>query len=164
MATPISNPNPETAAPKSSTTVNIDDTSELRRVFKQFDTNGDGKISASELGEVLKSMGTTYTREELLRVMEEVDTDKDGHIDVTEFAQLCRSSAAAASELRDAFDLYDQNGDGMISATELHQVLNRLGMKCKVDECLQMIKNVDSDSDGCVNFEEFQKMMAAKHQ
>ncbi|KAB5524674.1 hypothetical protein DKX38_022423 [Salix brachista] len=82
-------------------------------------------------------MGTTYTREELLRVMEEVDTDKDGHID---------------------------NGDGMISATELHQVLNRLGMKCKVDECLQMIKNVDSDGDGCVSFEEFQKMMAAKYQ
>ncbi|KAJ6687307.1 CALCIUM-BINDING PROTEIN CML27-RELATED, partial [Salix koriyanagi] len=119
MATPISNPNPETAAPKSSTAVNIDDTSELRRVFEQFDTN-------------------------------EVDTDKDGHIDVTEFAQLCRSSSssAAASEMRDAFDLYDQNGDGMISATELHQVLNRLGMKCKVDECLQMIKNVDSDGDG----------------
>ncbi|KAJ6309358.1 hypothetical protein OIU77_015162 [Salix suchowensis] len=131
MATPISNPNPET-----STSVNIDDTSELRRVFKQFDTN-------------------------------EVDTDKDGHIDVAEFAQLCRSSSSSsssASELRDAFDLYDQNGDGMISATELHQVLNRLGMKCKVDECLQMIKNVDSDGDGCVNFEEFQKMMAAKYQ
>ncbi|KAJ6687306.1 CALCIUM-BINDING PROTEIN CML27-RELATED [Salix koriyanagi] len=108
MATPISNPNPETAAPKSSTAVNIDDTSELRRVFEQFDTNGDGKISASELGEVLKSMGSTYTREELLRVMEEVDTDKDGHIDVTEFAQLCRSSSssAAASEMRDAFDLW----------------------------------------------------------
>jgi len=96
-------------------------------------------------------------------VMEDVDTDKDGYIDLAEFAKLCRSSsaAAAASELRDAFDLYDQNRDGMISAAELHQVLNRLGMKCKVDECFQMIKNVDSDGDGCVNFEEFQKMMAA---
>jgi calcium-binding protein CML len=82
---------------------------------------------------------------------------------LAEFAQLCRSpsTASAASELRDAFDLYDQNGDGLISTAELHQVLSRLGMKCKVGECVKMIKNVDSDGDGSVNFEEFQKMMAA---
>ncbi|KAJ6748997.1 CALCIUM-BINDING PROTEIN CML26-RELATED [Salix purpurea] len=95
--------------------------------------------------------------------MEDVDTNKDGHIDLGEFAQLCRSSstASAASELRDAFNLYDQNGDGLITTAELHKVLTRLGMTCKVDECVKMIKNVDSDGDGCVNFEEFQTMMAS---
>ncbi|KAJ4831668.1 putative calcium-binding protein cml27 [Turnera subulata] len=94
--------------------------------------------------------------------MEDIDTDKDGFVDLAEFTQLCRSSstAFAAAELRDAFDLYDQNKDGLISAAELHQVPNRLGIRCSVEECTKTIKNVDSDADGSVNFEEFEKKMA----
>lgn len=135
------------------------DEEQLRRVFLQFDTNGDGKISLSELGEVMKSMGSNHTSKELQRAMEDIDTDKDGFIDFAEFTLLCHYSSAT-SELRDAFDLYDQNKDGLISAVELHLVLNRLGMNCSVEECGNMIKNLDSDGDGSVNFQEFEKMMA----
>ncbi|CAI0436711.1 unnamed protein product [Linum tenue] len=133
---------------------------ELQKVFEKFDSNGDGKISLSELADVLRSMGTNYSPPDLQRVMEDIDADKDGFIDLEEFAQLCRSSSASAEELREAFDLYDENKDGRISGSELHQVLNRLGMKCSMEECSRMIKGVDSDGDGCVNFQEFEKMMA----
>ncbi|XP_022738545.1 probable calcium-binding protein CML27 [Durio zibethinus] len=137
---------------------------QLQKVFNQFDANKDGKISVTELGDVLKTMGSSYTEEELKRVMEDIDTDKDGFINLSEFCSLCRSSSdavTAASELRDAFDLYDQDKNGLISANELHLVLNRLGMKCLLDDCVKMITSVDSDGDGNVNFEEFQKMMSA---
>ncbi|KAK8627845.1 hypothetical protein V6N13_135443 [Hibiscus sabdariffa] len=109
-------------------------------------------------------MGSSYSEDELKRVLEDIDTDKDGFIDLSEFSALCRSSSdevTAALELRDAFDLYDQDKNGLISTKELHLVLNRLGMKCSVDDCARMIKSVDSDGDGNVNFEEFQKMMSA---
>ncbi|CAI0400482.1 unnamed protein product [Linum tenue] len=33
-------------------------------------------------------------------------------------------------------------------------------MKCSMEECARMIKGVDADGDGCVNFQEFEKMMA----
>ncbi|XWS37583.1 hypothetical protein CRYUN_Cryun19dG0057200 [Craigia yunnanensis] len=137
---------------------------QLQRVFNQFDANKDGKISVTELGDVMKALGSTYTEEELKRVMEDIDTDKDGFVNQYEFSSLCRSSSdaiTAASELRDAFDLYDQDKNGLISTNELHRVLNRLGMKCSVDDCVRMIKSVDSDGDGNVNFEEFEKMMGA---
>ncbi|XP_050215359.1 probable calcium-binding protein CML27 [Mercurialis annua] len=136
---------------------------ELQKVFNQFDANQDGKISLSELGGVLKAMGSPYTEAELERVMEDVDTDRDGFINLEEFSQICKpseSADAASSELRDAFDLYDQNKNGLISSGELHLVLNRLGMHCSVEDCVRMIKTVDSDGDGCVDFVEFQKMMA----
>lgn len=139
----------------------IDNPEEMQKIFNQFDANKDGKISLTELATVLKSMGSSYTEEELIRVMEELDTDKDGFISLSEFETLCCTSSGAASEaeLRDAFDLYDQDKNGLISAVELHLVLNRLGMRCSVDECVKMIKPVDADGDGNVNFEEFRTMM-----
>ncbi|XP_021292236.1 probable calcium-binding protein CML27 [Herrania umbratica] len=156
MTTPSPQPN--------TSSVYLENMDELQKVFNQFDANKDGKISVSELGDVLKAMGSSYTKEELERVMEDIDTDKDGFINLSEFSALCRSSSdavSAASELRDAFDLYDQDKNGLISANELHLVLNRLGMNCSVDDCVRMITSVDSDGDGNVNFEEFEKMMSA---
>jgi calcium-binding protein CML len=151
--------NPETAKPTPAT-VDMANPEELKKVFDQFDSNGDGKISVLELGGVFKAMGTSYTETELNRVLEEVDTDRDGYINLDEFSTLCRSSSSAA-EIRDAFDLYDQDKNGLISASELHQVLNRLGMSCSVEDCTRMIGPVDADGDGNVNFEEFQKMMTS---
>ena len=36
---------------------------------------------------------------------------------------------------------------------------NHLGLISSVEECKNMIKSVDSDDNGCVDFEEFKKMM-----
>ncbi|KAE8662266.1 putative calcium-binding protein CML26 [Hibiscus syriacus] len=137
---------------------------ELKRVFDQFDANKDGYISVTELRDVLIAMGSNYSEDELRRVMDDIDNDKDGYINFSEFSTFWTSSSdagTAVSELKEAFDMYDVNGNGLISATELHQVLNRLGMSFTVEDCVGMIKSVDSDNDGHVNFEEFKKMMSA---
>ncbi|ONI22314.1 hypothetical protein PRUPE_2G120900 [Prunus persica] len=42
------------------------------------DANGDGKISVSELGNVLKALGSSVSADELQRVMGDRDTDCDG--------------------------------------------------------------------------------------
>ncbi|KAK9994671.1 hypothetical protein SO802_024374 [Lithocarpus litseifolius] len=93
--------------------------------------------------------------------MDELDSDHDDFISLTKFAAFCRSNSelGEASELRNAFKLYSQDQNGLISASELHLVLNRLGMKCSVEDCHQMIRSVNSDGDGNVNFAEFQKMI-----
>ena len=146
--------NPESTNKPSSTDM------DLKKVFNQFDANGDGKISVSELGNVFKSMGTSYTEAELNQVLDDIDIDRDGFINMEEFAAICRSSSSA-TEVREAFDLYDQNKNGLISSSEIHKVLNRLGMTCSVEDCVRMIGRVDTDGDGNVNFEEFKKMMSS---
>ncbi|XP_054822138.1 calcium-binding allergen Ole e 8-like [Prosopis cineraria] len=160
-ATAVSSPG---SNPVSKPSMYLQDPEELQRVFKRFDANGDGKISINELDNVLRTLGSGVPPEELQRVMDDLDVDHDGFIDFTEFSQFCRSDTedGGASELRDAFNLYDHDKNGLISASELHMVLNRLGLKCTVEECRVMIKSVDSDGDGNVNFEEFKTMMTNK--
>ncbi|XP_076958044.1 putative calcium-binding protein CML23 [Bidens hawaiensis] len=141
-------------------------TNDFEKVFHKFDVNGDGKISISELGSILSALGSATPEDELKVVMNEIDTDKDGFIDLQEFIEFqkrgCNAADGAAvnKELREAFDMYDQDKNGKISANELHSVLKSLGEKCSLKDCKKMIKSVDVDGDGCVNFEEFKKMMS----
>ncbi|XP_027940850.1 probable calcium-binding protein CML23 [Vigna unguiculata] len=135
---------------------------EVRQIFNKFDKNGDGKISITELRDMLSTLGSKTTKEELKRMMEELDKNGDGFIDLKEFADFhCNDVGNDQSkELRDAFDLYDVDKNGLITAKELHDVLRKLGEKCSLSDCRRMISNVDADGDGSVNFEEFKKMMA----
>ncbi|XP_009596756.3 calcium-binding allergen Ole e 8-like [Nicotiana tomentosiformis] len=142
----------------------LQDMDEVQKVFKRFDTNGDGMISADELSGVINALGSDTSPDEVARMMDEIDTDRDGYINLDEFAEFCKGDVngvgdGGVNELREAFDLYDQDSNGLISAAELHQILIRLGESCSVQDCTKMISSVDADGDGYVNFDEFKKMM-----
>ncbi|KAE8713377.1 putative calcium-binding protein CML18 [Hibiscus syriacus] len=138
---------------------------EMRKVFNKFDQNGDGKISREELKSVLSALGSKPSSEEVDRIMWEMDKDGNGYVDLDEFIAFQGSnvngddSQCTNKELKDAFDMYDLDKNGLISVNELHAVLKRLGEKCSLSDCRRMISQVDKDGDGSVNFEEFKKMM-----
>ena len=104
---------------------------ELEQVFKKFDVIGDGKISASELGSIMGSLGHPATEEALKKMIVEVDTDGDGFIiDLDEFVELNTKGVdfdEAMENLKDAFSVYDMDGNGVISANELQKVMRSLG-------------------------------------
>ena len=135
---------------------------DVERVFNRFDKNGDGKISEEEFADVLRALGSDTSPDELKRIMSEIDTDGDGFIDLKEFADFHQATdgSGGVRELRDAFDLYDRDKNGLISASELLAVFKNLGEKVTLKDCSRMISSVDADGDGCVNFEEFKKMMS----
>ncbi|KAF5195076.1 Calcium-binding allergen ole e [Thalictrum thalictroides] len=73
----------------------LENMEEVKKVFNCFDSNGDGKISSTELGDVLCALGSYTTEQELKQMMEEIDKDGDGFIDLDEFAEFHRSSAGS---------------------------------------------------------------------
>jgi calmodulin len=65
-------------------------------------------------------------------------------------------------ELREAFKVFDKDGNGFISASELRSVMASLGEKLTDEEVEEMMREADADGDGQVNFEEFVRMMNSK--
>merc|ERR1712088_1267862 len=68
------------------------------------------------------------------------------------------------AECREAFALFDKDGDGTISTKELGTVMNSLGQKPTSAELEAMIKEIDTDGNGEIDFDEFLAMMAKKLQ
>ncbi|GLJ11735.1 hypothetical protein SUGI_0175760 [Cryptomeria japonica] len=139
---------------------------ELQKVFKKFDANNDGQISCSELRGLIASMGQKSSDDEVNVMMKEADTDGDGFINFDEFYEANTKGVNGnriKKDLESAFQMYDLDKSGNISAEELHKVLKSLGEVSSIQECRQMIKRVDKNADGCISFEEFMTMMSSPH-
>ena len=64
-------------------------------------------------------------------------------------------------EIREAFRVFDKDGNGFISAAELRHVMTNLGEKLTDEEVDEMIREADIDGDGQINFLEFAKVNTA---
>ena len=137
--------------------------SEFREAFRVFDKNDDGTISASELGTVMRSLGANPKEFELRDMIAEVDADKSGSVDFDEFLSLMakklKSNTDPEEELREAFDVFDRDGNGFISAEELRNALTNLGEKIPAEDVDEIMRKSDHNEDGMLSWEEFRKMM-----
>ena len=66
------------------------------------------------------------------------------------------------SEFKDAFSLFDRDGDGTITTVELGTVMRSLGQSVTEADLKDMIAEVDADGSGTLDFAEFLTMMARK--
>ncbi|KAM7261194.1 hypothetical protein ACFE04_026669 [Oxalis oulophora] len=129
-----------------------------------MDANGDGKITSMELSEVLLCLGYEKSKatKEAQNMVMQLDFNEDGFIDLDEFMDALKFDGKEEEDehLMDAFLIYDADKNGLISAKELRKVLINLGChECSLKDCRRMIKGVDQDGDGFVDFQEFQSMM-----
>merc|ERR1711935_231051 len=66
------------------------------------------------------------------------------------------------SDLKEAFSIFDIDGDGTITIIELREVMKSLGQNPTEKELKQMIRSVDADGNNEIDFDEFLILMSSK--
>ncbi|KAJ0453548.1 putative EF-hand domain pair protein CML [Helianthus annuus] len=177
----ISNPHPSASRSPSLNSVR------LRRIFDLFDTNHDELITVDELSRALILLGLDTNMNELDSVIKtfiqpgntgltfddfqalhkEIDDlffrldDNDDLSKPDEDEQDGDGDKHEEADMTEAFKVFDEDGDGYISAKELQTVLVKLGFAegNEIGRVEMMISSVDRNHDGLVDFTEFKDMM-----
>merc|ERR1719364_87925 len=142
-----------------------DQIEEFKEAFALFDKDGDGTITAEELGVVMRSLGRKPTKEELKSMIAECDDDGSGQIEFPEFLSLMASKLQdtdSVEEMRETFAVFDRDKSGSVSASELKHVMNNLGEQVTIEEVEEMIKEADADGDGELSFDDFLQFIQKK--
>lgn len=156
-------------------TLTESDLQQLKKLFTEIDADGNGHITVAELTAAVEKssaiaeqfststsgglglrngggVGTKFTPQELQRILEAADIDGDGTLSYNELVltTVQRKLSAKEERLWIAFSKIDLNRDGLLTIEELSSVLGE-----DVAEASQMIKSVDRNGDGSIDFDEF---------
>ena len=128
------------------------------RIFELFDTAGAGSISASDLGEAMRAAGATPAEQDIA----DLSVGKTSFT-LDDFKAACAANAAPEqSEVQEAFEVFDQNGNGYISLIELKNVLKNLGEGMDDATLDKVAKASEPDSEGQVNIRHFVDVLHMK--
>lgn len=127
-----------------------------------------GRIKKEKAKGVVEKLGLIQGEEEKARF--DLPPGEGGdEVAVEEVIGEMAEEAAAGKQselLREAFKIFDVDGDGFIDTVELKRVLQCLGLDkgWGIREIEKMVRVVDVNLDGKVDFGEFQLMMGVKCQ
>ncbi|GLJ38181.1 hypothetical protein SUGI_0777320 [Cryptomeria japonica] len=143
----------------------------LACMFRTLDEDGDGRVSSDEIVRFLERLSLEIPKEEVELAVRSVSACGDEFLTAIEFDEFYRILFSNEEEVDivkdeekaicEAFNVFDQNGDGFISATDLADVLSRLGFVEGKDVscCESMIESVDYNGDGFVDIHEFRHLI-----
>ena len=144
--------------------LNESEINHLKKTFEAFNLQKDGQISYEELKKGLMSLNCQkITDKELSDLFNSIDVDKNGKIDYTEFLAATMETQMYLKEekLYEAFSNFDLDGRGRITKEELMSVLK--AESNQEGEIENIIKSVDKNGEGSINYQEFLDMMGMKN-
>ena len=129
---------------------------EVQEAFSLADKNGTGSIQMKEVGMVVRALGMNPSDEELQDMLH---GRGDGvHLNYQEFLDIVgnrMNEVDNEDELREAFAVFDRDGQGFIRAAELRHMMTNLGEKLSDQEVDDMIREAGIDNDGQFRYQEF---------
>lgn len=156
---------PEFSLIAEATGLDVDQLEGLKKGFDGFDKEGNGTISQATIGMILRSLGVKTEKDELDGTSGEVDEGGTGKFN---FGQFCTVAAKfmigddeeqMREELKEAFRIYDKEGNGYITTNILKEILREIDATLTEDDLDGIINEVDEDGSGTLDFDEFQEMM-----
>ena len=116
----------------------------LKETFSLLDKDGDGCITARELGVYLRSLGQNPTEAELQDMIDEIDADGNGAVDFAEFlsAAACEAEEEELAE-KEAYPESNKDGDDSSSAAQLRTYIASWDEKAPEEELDEVFQKED---------------------
>mmetsp|Transcript_12864 Transcript_12864/g.19536 ORF Transcript_12864/g.19536 Transcript_12864/m.19536 type:complete len:156 (-) Transcript_12864:250-717(-) len=136
---------------------------EVKECFDLFDRTGAGKIPVDMLGKIIRSVGQTPSNAEVQDYVKEIDSDGTGTFDYASLVALLERHWKAPpdpNQIVEAFKIFDPDGKGQISASEMSTVMTSLGEKLTSEEVKAMLAEADPSNTGSIDYKAFVEHMA----
>jgi len=133
----------------------------LRKMFKYIDKDSDGRISKDDLIQAFKeNFGTVIGDMELDQIMKSIDHDNNGYIEYEEFlrATLDKTLLLSETNLQHAFNMFDLDKNGSISADEIKSVIGG-GRSIPDNVVVELLAEIDKTQDDEITYDEFRAIM-----
>jgi len=130
----------------------------LDEVYSRFKQGDEGTIPIGSLALVASALGHELTPLEVEEFAKEFDEDGGGSLDYEEYACLAsrleQRSSKDVADLKKVFSRFERTG-GFVHVDDLVSVVQELGHKLSETQFQEMIREVDEDGSGTLEFEEF---------
>jgi Ca2+-binding EF-hand superfamily protein len=121
---------------------------ELRQAFDLFDTDGTGRIQATEVKVALRALGFETKKEELRALLHEAGTNLNQTVDFNEFLSVIlfkMGEKETKEEVQRAFRHFDEADKGFISFEDVKQISAHLEQNLTEDELKEMMDFAQSN-------------------
>jgi len=144
---------------------------DLKAVFDEFDSSGDGYLSIEEMAAALLSLDVRLNTQSMMALFQHFDPNGSGSVHYGEFLwgffnrrELARkwkrnTSRMQPKEIRFKFNEADKSGDGRLNKYEFCKFLKAFGVGATKHEVDVMMYRFDIDGDGELDLTEFQTFL-----
>ena len=135
---------------------------DIRSAFKELELNDKSSISKEEISRQMKNFSSLVSDESLKKLIQMMSPNADGSTDLNEFLGLVDFASKVQQgdeEIRNLFELIDQDQDGFITESEITKMMKSLGEKVRKKEIRSMMKAGDISNDGKISFVDFKIML-----
>ena len=126
------------------------DIDEYKSAFALCDKDHDGKLSAQEMGNIMRTLGKNFSNQELNSIIQEIEIKGKGFIELDKFIELMAHNKIA-------FKYFDRDQSGFIDYNEFKHILETVSEKLSKEE----LKSLDElclnqvDENGKFNYKDF---------
>ena len=142
----------------------MEDINDYKAVFAVCDKDHDGKLSAQEMGNIMRTLGKNFSNQELNSIIQEIEIKGKGFIELDKFIELMAHNKIDENTLKieqnnliNAFKYFDRDQSGFIDYNEFKHILETVSEKLSKEE----LKSLDElclnqvDENGKFNYKDF---------
>merc|ERR1719452_307783 len=133
----------------------------MKKIFATYDPSKTGFVDTEQFGPILTQLGSNFDDEELQIKIDEVDDEGEGKVNFEMFLKIVmpfledEDDEAMNEELKEAFRLYDKEGQGYITTQVLKEIMKEPDSRLSEEDIIGIVDEVDEDGSGTLDFDEF---------